>query len=90
MVIAALKVKILPDSPEANLEEIMNKSKEISERFGCKSFKSEEEDIGFGLKALIITLAWPEEQQQELLEEELRKIEHVDSAEVIDFRRAIG
>jgi len=90
MPIAALKLKILPDSPDVDLKAIEYQAEKIALELGCKSFKAEHEEIGFGLKAIILTLAWPEQQEQELIEGKLRKIEHVDSVEVIDFRRALG
>jgi len=90
MAIAALKLKILPDSPDVDLKAIEDKSEKIAMELGCKSFKAEHEEIGFGLKAIVLTLAWPEQQEQELIESKLREIEHVDSVEIIDFRRAVG
>lgn len=91
MAIAALKIKILPDSPEADLKILEEKAKEIVEKFeNAKLHKTEQEEIAFGLKALILTIAWPEHLEQYLLEEKLKTLEHVDSVEVIDFRRAVG
>lgn len=91
MAIAALKIKILPDSPDASLEKIEEESRKIIERFErAKLHKSEKEEIAFGLKALVLTIAWPEDKDQFELEQELASISHVDSVEVIDFRRAVG
>ncbi|MEM4703099.1 MAG: elongation factor 1-beta [Candidatus Pacearchaeota archaeon] len=91
MVIAALKIKILPDSPDVDLQEIEKKIKKIIEQFpNAKLHSTETEEIAFGLKALILTIAWPENLEQSFLEDKLKSIEHVDSVEVIDFRRAVG
>ncbi|MCS7134568.1 MAG: elongation factor 1-beta [Candidatus Pacearchaeota archaeon] len=91
MAMAALKIKILPDNLEADLEKLEEEVRGIIEKFGkARLHKVEKEEIAFGLKALILTIAWPEEIDQYQLEEKLRKIKHVDSVEVIDFRRAVG
>lgn len=91
MAITALKIKILPDSPEADLKVLEEKVKEIVKKFeNARLHKAEQEEIAFGLKALILTIAWPEHFDQYELEEKLKTLEHVDSVEVIDFRRAVG
>lgn len=91
MAIAALKIKILPDSLEASLEKIEEEARKIIESFEkAKLHRAEKEEIAFGLKALILTIAWPEEKDQFELEQKLSSIPNVDSVEVIDFRRAVG
>ena len=90
MGIAAVKIKLMPTSPEVNLEEIKEKAKIIVEQKSGKNCKFEEEPIAFGLKAIIVFFAWPEELELEELEEELKKIENVNSVQVVDMRRAFG
>lgn len=90
MAIAALKIKIMPSSLETDIEMIRIGAEKIIGKFKAKLHSHEISPIAFGLNALILTIAWPEEQEQEQLEEALRKIENVESVEVIDFRRAIG
>jgi elongation factor 1-beta len=90
MGIAAVKIKIMPISPDINLEEIKEKAKKSIEQKGGKNCNFEEELIAFGLKAVIAFFAWPEEKELENLEEELKKIKNVNSAQLIDIRRAIG
>ncbi len=88
---AALKLKIMPESPESNLESIKLKAKELAVNHNKVLVHSiEEEEIAFGLKAIIITLVWPEELEQSIIEEEFSKIPEVNSVEVIDFRRVVG
>jgi len=88
---AALKIRIMPESPESDLEAIKEKAKEISTKHNKVLVHSmEEEDIAFGLKAIILTLVWPEELEQSVIEDELAEIPQVNSVEVIDFRRVIG
>lgn len=90
MGIAAVKIKILPTSPEVDLEKLKANIKELVENTGGKNCNFEEEPIAFGLKALIAFFAWPEELELESLENSLRDIEEVSSIQVIDMRRAFG
>lgn len=90
MAIAAVKIKIMPVSPDVDLENIKNSTKSIVEESGGKNCNFEEEPIAFGLKAVIALFAWPEEKELENLEESLRNIEDVNSVQVIDMRRAFG
>lgn len=90
MPFAALKVKIMPESPEANLHEIEEKAKHAIESLGGKFHSREIEPIAFGLKAIIILIAWPEDQEFDTLEQKLSHIQHVSSAQIVDFRRAVG
>lgn len=46
--------------------------------------------LGFGLKALVIQLAYPEEKDTSALESELGEIEGVSSSQIVDYRRAFG
>lgn len=90
MPFAALKIKIMPISPETNLDEITKKAHKIIEELEAKLHSSEVEPIAFGLNALILTIAWPENKDLDLIENALAKIENVSSVETIDFRRAVG
>lgn len=88
---AALKIKLMPESPEDDLEAIKEKAKALAITHNKVLVHSiEEEDIAFGLKAVIITLVWPEELEQSVIEDEYAKIEHVNSVQIIDFRRVVG
>lgn len=90
MPFAALKIKIMPVSPDTDLQEIENKAKTAIEELGARLHSSETEPIAFGLNALILTIAWPEDKELDLIESVLAKIENVNSVETVDFRRAIG
>jgi translation elongation factor aEF-1 beta len=90
MGVAAIIAKIMPDSPEANLEEIQKKAKEKLEAEGSQNISFETKDIAFGLKAVMVKFAWPEEKDTELVESTLSSIEHVSSATIDDYRRAFG
>lgn len=90
MSILAIKLKIMPKSPETNLDELKKNIEEKAVSLGAKNLSFEEEPIAFGLKALIMTLAWPEEKSADLLEDSLKKMKEINSVQIIDYRRAIG
>jgi translation elongation factor aEF-1 beta len=85
--IAGIKIKIMPTSPEVNLKEIEDKTKEIVNSEGGFNREYEIEPIAFGLKAIIAFFEWPEEKEIEYLEEKLGKIENVQSVQTIDMRK---
>ena len=88
--IVAVIVKILPDTIEANLEEIKNSARKILEKEGSKNISFEEIPIAFGLKSIKIKFAWPEEKSTDIIDNLLAKITHVSSATIEDCRRAFG
>ena len=90
MGLALIKIKIMPLSPKTNLEEIKKKGEEIIEQKGGKRCIFEEQPIAFGLNALIVNFEIDETTPLEPIEENLRKIENVNSVEIIDMRRAFG
>jgi elongation factor 1-beta len=90
MGIAAVKIKIMPTSPEVDLGIIEDTAKSMVEGMGGKNCTFTEEEIAFGLKAIIALFAWPEEKELDELEERLGEIENVNSVQMIDIRRAFG
>ncbi len=90
MGIAAVKIKVLPTSPEIDLERLKETIKNMVEEQGGKNCTIETEPIAFGLEALIVFFAWPEEKELENLEESMGKLEEISSVQVIDMRRAFG
>lgn len=90
MGIVGVKIKIMPSSPDANLEKIEKESEKIILKEGGKNCKFEREPIAFGLNAIIAFFAWQEEKELEELEEKLQKLNEVNSTQVIDIRRAFG
>ncbi len=90
MGIALIKIKLMPSLPDVDFEKVQKKAKEIVESGKGTKIMFEEQPIAFGLKALIVGFDLDEEQELEPIEEELRKIENITSAEVIDMRRAFG
>jgi len=80
----------MPTSPEVNLEEIKEKAQVVVEENKGRKCRFEEEPIAFGLKAVMVYFDIDEEQELEPIEEGLRKIENVNSVQVVDMRRAFG
>lgn len=83
-------VKVMPDSPQADLKAIEHSARGILEPKGAKAITIEEKEIAFGLKALIFKFAWPEENGTDFIEENLGKIKNVSSVTIEDYRRAFG
>ena len=88
--IVAVIVKIMPNSPEADLEKIKESAKKTLEEQGAQNLSFEEEPIAFGLKAIKIKFAWPEEKNTDLIENSLSEIDNVTEAKIEDYRRAFG
>jgi len=86
-----LTIKLMPDSPEADLDAIQANADKIIKEFGSEIGKVEIEPIAFGLKAIKLYLVLEEGKgSPDDLEENLRAMDHVNSAETIDVRRALG
>jgi translation elongation factor aEF-1 beta len=90
MSIVAVKIKLMPVSPETDLKKIETGVKGVLNQNNVKNPQFEIQEIAFGLKALTVLFGWPDEKSLEELEEKLKKIEDVSSIEVVDIRRAIG
>ncbi|MFH1850176.1 MAG: elongation factor 1-beta [archaeon] len=86
-----ITLKIMPDSPEANLDDIKGKAIKLIEAASGDVGKVEIEPIAFGLKALMIYMILDEAKgSTEDLENSIAEIENVSSCSVTDVRRAIG
>ncbi len=87
---SAIKYKIMPQSPDIDLEKLKTEAeKKITELGGIPS-SSEEQPIAFGLKALILSFAFPEEKEIDNVGNAIQEVEGVSSVEMIDYRRALG
>ena len=87
---ALIKLKIMPESPETNLEEVQAKAEEIIKQNHGENSRFEIQPVAFGLKSLIVTFSIDESYPTDPFETEINKLESVNSAEIIDFRRAFG
>ncbi len=90
MATVVIKIKLLPDSPDANLEQIKKNAKKSLEPEGAKNISFEEVPIAFGLKALVVKTDMPEEKGTDLVESKLAKVPNVSSVTIEDYRRAFG
>lgn len=87
-----MKFKIMPESPETNLEDIKQQVKNrivVYSSDGAMLHEIKEEPVAFGLISLIVTIVWPEEKSPDLIEKSLSEIPHVNSIEVTDVRRLL-
>ena len=87
---ALVTIKIMPVSPEINLEELQEKIKVIVEEKGGKNPSSKTEPVAFGLNAILLNFAMDESLAIDDFQTPLQEIEGINSAEVSDFRRAFG
>ena len=89
---AIVTLKIMPESPDIDLDMVSTQAHEKIKGFaGEGETKKEIEPVAFGLKALKITFVMDEAKgSTEPLEKEIEGLEGVNSVEVIDVRRAIG
>ncbi len=87
-----ITLKIMPNSPEVDLSKVEEQAlAKIKDFAGIDNHKSEQENVAFGLKALKIMFVMSEDVgTTDPLEENISKIEGVNSVEVTDVRRAIG
>ncbi len=87
-----ITLKIMPDSPEVNLDELEKQVKTKIQSFcGETQTKTEITPIAFGLKALNITFVMDESKgSTDYLEEQIAKLDTVNSVSVTDVRRALG
>jgi translation elongation factor aEF-1 beta len=81
------KYKLMPKSPDEDLEVIKEAAKKIVENLGGTNKEYSEEPIAFGLKAIIVFFFYPDDKNVENLEEEFSKIEGVQSSKLIDMRK---
>jgi translation elongation factor aEF-1 beta len=90
MGVALIKIKIMPSSVEEDLKLIEKQSEKTIIKGKGTHYASEEQNIAFGLKAIIISFALDESLELEKIERDLEKIKGINSVQVIDMRRAFG
>ena len=85
-----ITLKIMPESPDSDLDLIASKATEIINKTG-EVGKKEIVPIAFGLSAINLIFVMDEDKgSTEELEKEVASLENVVSAEVTDVRRAVG
>ena len=88
--IVAVITKIMPSSPDSDLEEIQKHAQKEMEHEGAMNISFTQEDVAFGLKAIKMKMAWPEEKSTDIIESKLAKVKSVSSVTIEDYRRAFG
>jgi elongation factor 1-beta len=85
-------LRVMPESPEVDLEKLKAESLEkVSAFSGNANTKVELVPVAFGLKALQIMFVMAEDKgSTDKLEEDIGTLEGVTSVEVTDVRRTIG
>ncbi len=84
-------LKIMPESPDTDLSAIQEKATKCIHEFGGQVGKVDIQEVAFGLKSLNLLFMMDEDiGSTEQLEQEVAKISHVNSVDVIDVRRALG
>lgn len=84
-------VKVMPEDPDVNLDEVKQKAEEVIKSFEGMMNRTEIEPVGFGLKALIIVFAVDEKKgSPDPIAEAIAKVQGVRSAEVTMVSRALG
>ena len=89
MGMALIKLKIMPDSPDADLEVLKNKATEKIKSIEGQITHFEEQPIAFGLVALIAFIRIDEHKDTSLIENLLKDEEHISSTDIIDYRREL-
>jgi elongation factor 1-beta len=90
---AVVTIKLMPESPDVDLKKIEHVASSKIDHFTGETGEKRYvvEPIAFGLKALKITFVMDEKiGSTDSLEQAILEIDGVQSAEVVDVRRAIG
>lgn len=94
MASAIVVIKMMPESPDVDLDRVSAEAVKIISAFtqeDAAQIKVEKEPVAFGLVALKLAFVVDEEKGlPDSLTDDLAAIEGANSADVIDFRRALG
>jgi len=89
---AVITIRIMPESPEVDLEKVLGEAKKVIADFaGEGETRSSIQPVAFGIKALNIIFVMDETKgSPDPVAEKITQLEGVNSAEITDVRRAIG
>ena len=89
---AIITFKLMPESPEIDLEPIKKKAEEIAKEKGSiGEMQVKEDPIAFGLKAVLVMAMYEVEGADfDAIAAEMGEIENVQSAEVAKMDLALG
>ena len=91
MATVIVTMKIMPSSPDENLDSIKEQASKLIAWFGGTVGKVEFEPVAFGIKAVVFMFALNESLGgTEDVEAKIASITGVNSVQVTDVRRAVG
>ena len=90
MALCAVILRVMPVSPNVDMDKLKSNIEKKLLELGAILHNAEEIPVAFGLKSLMFTIGWKEENDPDLIETQLAKIKDVNSVEITDVRRAIG
>ncbi len=82
-----ITMKVLPDSPERNLEELRKQVEEKIKSEGGVLYKESIEPIAFGISAVVISFIMDEDKGSEGVLEAVRSIEGTGDVQISDMTR---
>ncbi|MBN1645571.1 elongation factor 1-beta [Candidatus Woesearchaeota archaeon] len=93
MAVVIITLKIMPESPEVDLDRIKEDSIKLIQDFAGKEgdMRTDIQPVAFGLQSLNITFTSDEKKgSTDEVEKQIADLDGVNSVEVTDVRRAIG
>lgn len=84
-----ITLKVMPESPEVDLENLRKEVTKTIEHHHGKNPKYNEVPVAFGLKALMTSFMLDENQELEPIENAVQDLSDVSSTQVTDMRRAV-
>ncbi|MFH0752463.1 MAG: elongation factor 1-beta [archaeon] len=87
---AILTMKIMPETADSDLGKLEEEATKVISKLGGKVGKTEREPIAFGLESLKLIFIADENLGTDNFEQKVAELEGVQSAQIVDFRRAIG
>ncbi len=82
-----ITIKVLPDSPERNLDELRKKVEEKIISEGGKLYKEHIEPIAFGINAIVISFIMDESKGTESVENSIKSVEGTGDVHISDMTR---
>ena len=89
---AVITFKLMPESPEIDLEPIKERAREIAQENGAiGEMQVKEQPIAFGLKAVLVLVMYEVEGSDfDQIASKMGEIEHVQSSEIAKMDLALG
>ena len=91
MAVVIVTLKIMPEDPSIDLESVKEKAGKIITEFEGKVQTTNEEPVGFGLKAIVLSFSVDESRgSPDPIAEKIEELKEVKSAQVTMVSRALG